>query len=149
MFVRLGAAGEILGEGWLHAPSRFGEALFLSLDNGRSLLLEEPRPSYFASDLRLPGEATPILLEVNRPLKLGAWWCYQSGYDDRAGPASTISVLDCVYDPSYPWVRLGLIVFLCGILGDLLQRRLPGRNARLQLGPQARPEPPPIASDQP
>lgn len=115
------ADGGALGEGWLHAPSAYGEPLFLALPDGRALMMEAPRPRRFASRLRVRegGVERPYELVVNRPLHAGGWVFYQTSYDERLGAASRTSVLEAVEDRSLPVVYVGIFLVLAGIAAHL------------------------------
>ncbi|MCQ2167847.1 MAG: cytochrome c biogenesis protein CcsA [Bacteroidales bacterium] len=64
----------------------------------------------------LSGEDTTIVTSVNAPARLGGWRIYQMGYDTQAGENSSYSVLQCVRDPLFPVIAIGLWMMIAGSL---------------------------------
>ena len=108
------ASGATVGSGWVHAPTPFGEALLTPLGGGAAVLMQPHRAKVYRSYVRIGGE--PLLIEVNRPLRLHGWWIYQTSFDDDQGPASVRSQLELVKDPGLPGVYLGSFLLIAGIL---------------------------------
>ena len=92
------------------------------------ILLEPPRARQYRSFLAVeqPGEQkkSTLVLEVNKPLKLAGWRLYQSGYDEKAGRDSEVSVIEAVRDPWLPVVYAGIFMLIAGSLRLLSQRSL-------------------------
>ena len=79
-------------------------------------------PKRFASDVTVytgDGQATPAVIEVNKPLKINGWKIYQYGYDDERGVESEISIFSLVRDPWLPLVYTGIFMMLAGALALL------------------------------
>lgn len=122
------ASGADVGSGWVHAPTPYGEALLTPLGGGAAVLMQPHRAKVYRSYVRIGGE--PLLIEVNRPLRVDGWWIYQTGFDDDQGPASVRSQLELVKDPGLPGVYLGSFLIIAGVLLWLLtmarqERRTP------------------------
>ena len=56
----------------------------------------------------LDGQVVEATVSVNAPARLGHWRIYQQGYDVAAGEQTSYSVLQCVKDPLYPLIAIGL-----------------------------------------
>jgi hypothetical protein len=111
-------AGQPPVVGWVTTGSPERPREFVWLPDGRALTLQDPAPRSYRSvlTLALPGHpASRERLEVNRPLRVGGWWLYQSAYELRPGHPS-ITIIQAVKDPLLPAVYLGLIAMLLGTL---------------------------------
>jgi cytochrome c biogenesis protein ResB len=85
-----------------------------------------PEPRRFASDVEVTladGRKVRGVTEVNHPLAAGGWRVYQSGYDTKAGPASTYSVLELVRDPWQGPVYAGFAMIAAGALAMIWKGR--------------------------
>jgi cytochrome c biogenesis protein ResB len=74
-------------------------------------------PKRFVSDVEVlteKGKRIQALIEVNKPLKTGAWTIYQYSYDMDAGKRSKYSIFKIVYDPWLPLVYAGIILLAAG-----------------------------------
>jgi hypothetical protein len=106
--------------GWVSSGGKipfFASALLLG--EHRALVMTEPEPRRFASDITvIPRDGTPIdaILEVNKPVAVGHWMIYQYGYDTAAGKASSYSQMELVYDPWLLPVRIGMGLMAAGAL---------------------------------
>ncbi|MHB9130847.1 MAG: cytochrome c biogenesis protein ResB [Armatimonadota bacterium] len=105
-------------EGWAYYYDYKG---FLGVDDKHFVGLMYPKgqmPKAYRSYLTvtLPGQSPKdTVLEVNKPVKLGKWWLYQSSYQE--GMMGMVSVIEAVSDPALPLVYIGLV---CMILGSFL-----------------------------
>ncbi|MDR2678224.1 MAG: cytochrome c biogenesis protein ResB [Zoogloeaceae bacterium] len=89
----------------------------LILDEGHALVMTEPEPKRFASDITIiPRGGTPIdaILEVNQPVTVGDWMIYQYSYDSTAGKMSSYSQIELVYDPWLLPARIGMALMAVG-----------------------------------
>ncbi len=112
----------VIAEGWLHAPTQWGEALLLDLGHSRLLGLREPRVRRFAADVQVlhpDGSREPVELAVNQPLRISGWWLYLLSYDELAGAASRTVVLEAVEDRTLPGIYLGIALIALAMLGVL------------------------------
>lgn len=108
-------SGKLLSEGWV-SGSR-GIQYPETLDLGEfSIVILDPKPSLFASDLVLfsNGKELSNTILVNKPLRFQGWTIYQSSYDSAKGKYSEISVLDIVKDPWLPVVFIGALFMMAG-----------------------------------
>lgn len=62
------------------------------------------------------GTNSDVIIQVNKPAKLGQYLVYQQSYDIDKGKYSNISVLNIVKDPWMPVVYLGIFMLLAGIV---------------------------------
>jgi hypothetical protein len=89
------------------------------LDEDHALVMTEPEPRRFASDITVipkGGAAVDAILEVNKPVTLGDWMIYQYGYDTAAGKMSSHSQMELVYDPWLLPARVGMGLMMAGAL---------------------------------
>lgn len=85
----------------------------VTLDATHILVMTEPEPKRFASDITVltkDGVARNAVLEVNKPVRAGDWMVYQYGYDTQAGKMSAYSAMELVHDvwltPAYAGILL-------------------------------------------
>jgi cytochrome c biogenesis factor len=78
------------------------------------------KPKRYASDIEInyPGgdRAVRTVIEVNHPLRLGEWNIYQYGFDRKAGPESTYTVVEMVRDRWLTPVYFGFALIALGAL---------------------------------
>jgi len=105
--------------GWISCGSFLVEGQPLELNQHRFLVMTEPEPKKYSSDIVIHdrnGETVPLTLEVNKPHKYKGWKLYQISYDDRWGKWSTVSILEGVRDPWLPVVYTGIFLLMAGAL---------------------------------
>jgi hypothetical protein len=103
--------------GWISTGSQERGPVHLMLDPHHYLILLEPEPERFSSDIVLfsPGnEKIETTLEVNKPYRYMGWKLYQLSYDDAMGRWSSLSVIEAVRDPWLPVVYAGVFMLLAG-----------------------------------
>lgn len=131
--------GETIGSGWLHAETEWGGELFLRLPDESVLLLARPKPRSFHSDITLTaaGRTRSARVGVNERVRVAGWSLYQLSYDEAAGDASRLSVLEAVRDPAYPFVALGAWLCIAGCIWSIASaaQSAPSRLSR----PEGRP----------
>lgn len=105
-------------EGWISCGSFRVMNQPMPLDNHNFLVMTNPEPEKFSSDIVIRGgvEALPLTLEVNKPFKYMGWKLYQLSYDERMGKWSQVSVIEAVRDPWLPIVYVGIFLLLAGAL---------------------------------
>jgi len=105
-------------EGWLSSGSFRVKSQPLPLDNHNFLVLTNPEPEKFSSDIVIEDgeEEFPLTLEVNKPYKHRGWKLYQLSYDERMGKWSKVSVIEAVRDPWLPIVYFGIFLLLAGAM---------------------------------
>lgn len=104
-------------EGWVCAGNQAQMYMALPLTARYSLVMTAPEPRSFTSDIEVytqDGKARKALLEVNKPLRIGAWTIYQYGYDNNAGRLSAYSSFELVYDPWLVPVYIGILFMMLG-----------------------------------
>jgi hypothetical protein len=104
-------------KGWISCGSFMMNFKLLNLDSTYSLAMATPEVKRYNSQVEystLNGEKGKIELEVNKPVKVGNWKIYQSGYDQSMGKYSQTSIVEMVNDPWLPIVYLGIFMMLAG-----------------------------------
>jgi len=113
-------------QGWVSSGSRYLPVAALTLDDDHLLVMSQPEPKSFTSKIKVytqDGQEGETVLEVNKPLRVGGWMIYQSGYDNMAGRMSTYSSFDLVYDPWLYPAYIGMILWSLGSLGLIYRGR--------------------------
>ncbi len=103
--------------GWVSCGSFMFPYVSLPLSDSVSLVMPEPEPKRFASEVTVytkEGERTDALIEVNKPLSIGGWKIYQLSYDETKGKWSRTSIFELVKDPWLPVVYAGILMMLLG-----------------------------------
>jgi cytochrome c biogenesis protein ResB len=102
--------------GWISSESMMFEPVYLDLGRSKFMILTEPEPRKFASQVVFKGSSgeETIQLEVNKPHRMEGWKLYQISYDTQMGKYSTTSVLEAVKDPWLPVVYAGVLLLLIG-----------------------------------
>lgn len=106
--------------GWVSRGSFLFADRSLALGDGLELGMDAMQPRKFASTVDIldaRGKSRRCEISVNHPARVGAWRIYQNDYDTQMGRWSTVSGLQCVRDPWYPFVRVGLwLVILSSVV---------------------------------
>ncbi len=116
--VLVSARNEVSGvsrRGWVSCGSHVFGSSSLDLGEGSAVVMPYPQARRYTSEVgisRKDGEEREYVIEVNHPVRIGAWRIYQSGYDTDTGRWSTVSILECVRDPWFPVVRISLWMIL-------------------------------------
>ncbi|MDR2725327.1 MAG: cytochrome c biogenesis protein ResB [Candidatus Adiutrix sp.] len=113
-------------QGWVTSGNRLLPPAPLVLDEGTVLVMSQPEPRRFASNIKVftqDGREAEAVLEVNKPLRVGDWLIYQHGYDNQAGRMSSYSSFELVYDPWLYAAYAGLALWALGALGLICQGR--------------------------
>lgn len=112
-------------EGWISSGSPFLLYKVLNLSEKLSLVMTQPEPKKFLSDITVytqpanekeQGKTIHHKLEVNKPLRIGDWNIYQYSYDTKAGKLSKYSSFELVYDPWVYYVYTGMALLGCGCI---------------------------------
>lgn len=107
----------VAAEGWVCAGNQAQMYMALPLTAQYTLVMTAAEPRSFTSDIEVysqDGKARKARLEVNKPLRIGAWTIYQYGYDNNAGRLSSYSSFELVYDPWLIPVYIGIILMMLG-----------------------------------
>ncbi|MDL2208326.1 hypothetical protein LJB97_01750 [Parabacteroides sp. OttesenSCG-928-O15] len=108
--------GEI-SRGWISCGNRAQLYMTLPLTNEYMLVMTQPEPKRFVSDINIyteDGTEAHALLAVNKPHRAGHWMLYQYGYDYEAGKLSSYTSIELVYDPWVVPVYIGIILLAAG-----------------------------------
>jgi hypothetical protein len=112
-------AGTELAQGWVTAGSYAMPAEVLPISPELSIAMVQSRPKKFSSDIRMYSsmdEYEDFHIEVNKPVTIGGWKIYQTGYDEPKGRWSEKSIIELVRDPWLPVVYIGIFMILIGTL---------------------------------
>lgn len=113
--LRIESGGEV-AESWLSSGGPKVRPLFVQIGNYFVVMLEG-QPKAFSSDVTMiatDGERKQGRLEVNKPVDFKGWKLYQSGYDEKAGRWSTLSLVEAIRDPWLPAVYVGFFMIMAG-----------------------------------
>ena len=106
-------------EGWVSDGSFGIPASILKLNNELSIAMTQFRPKKYNSDIRIYHDMDnyeDFHIEVNKPATIQGWKIYQTGYDEKMGRWSEISIIELVRDPWLPIVYIGIFMILLGTL---------------------------------
>jgi len=106
-------------EGWISCGSFLFNPVSLALPDGRELYMPRPMPKKYESKILAvdaTGREYEFEIAVNHPAHIGKWRIYQADYDATRERWSTLSVFQCVYDPWYPIIQIGLWLILASAL---------------------------------
>lgn len=106
---------------WICCGKELVPYRLMHLPNNQALVMLAPEVETYTSLVRVKqgDEQFEQEILVNKPLHLGAWSVYQSGFDDKQGAASSFSIFQLTYDPWRPLVQLGFAMLALGALGLL------------------------------
>ncbi|MBT3303207.1 MAG: hypothetical protein HOD63_08750 [Bacteroidetes bacterium] len=106
-------------QGWVTYGNFMARPKYLYLDADYALAMVQPKPEKYSSDLTIytdDNEFEDHKLEVNKPIRVNGWVLYQTGYDDRFGKWSDVSIIELVRDPWIKVVYIGIFMVLFGAL---------------------------------
>ncbi len=118
--VRVKAVNMVSGEerdGWVFRGNAAQAFEGLEIESGRMIVMDRPEPKGFASEVEVEGMGNVVksgVVEVNKPMRIGAWQIYQYGYDTGAGKMSQYSIFNVVYDPWMWAVYVGAALLMAG-----------------------------------
>lgn len=105
--------------GWVSAGSHLFPYRSLPLTDSLSLVMAEPEPKQYSSDVYLyaeNGDVDSAIIRVNSPLKYRDWYIYQLNYDRAKGRWSTMSEFELVRDRWLWGVYLGIGMLILGAI---------------------------------
>ena len=105
--------------GWLTSGSFIVPNKFMHLSDRWAIAMRVPAPMEYSSEIRFftsMKEYEDITIKVNKPAKINGWTLYQTGYDERMGKWSQVSIVEIVKDPWLPVVYVGIFMMLLGSL---------------------------------
>jgi hypothetical protein len=104
-------------DGWVTCGSFLITHEFLMLNDEYSVAMTIPLAKKYSSEIRVFNNVedfTDIVVEVNKPKKIHGWNIYQSGYNEKMGKWSNMSIVELVRDPWLPVVYTGIFMMLAG-----------------------------------
>ncbi|MDZ7743041.1 MAG: cytochrome c biogenesis protein ResB [Bacteroidota bacterium] len=108
-----------LKEGWVTSGSFLLPNKFLHLSERWAIAMRVPAPREYSSDIRFftsMKEYEDFTIKVNDPFRIHGWTIYQTGFDEKMGKWSQISIVEVVRDPWLPVVFGGIFMILLGSL---------------------------------
>ena len=84
-------------QGWISCGSASMMPEVLKCNDTLSIVMLYPEPKKFSSLIQVytkEGRNDTVTIEVNKPLKIMQWKVYQTGYDERLGKWSNISIVE-------------------------------------------------------
>ena len=105
--------------GWVSSGSFNSLMKPLALTSDIELVMTIPATREYSSDIRVfesMKEYQDYTIKVNEPLKVHGWTIYQTGYNEKMGKWSKISIIELVRDPWLPAVYIGIFMLLTGSL---------------------------------
>ncbi|MCF8236327.1 MAG: cytochrome c biogenesis protein ResB [Bacteroidales bacterium] len=106
-------------EGWVTNGSFMMSPKYLRLGDGHSVVMTVPRPKEYSSDFRFfrgMEDYEDVTIKVNKPATIDGWTFYQTGYNEKMGKWSQVSIVEIVKDPWLPVVYTGIFMILLGSL---------------------------------
>lgn len=120
-------------EGWASCGSHIFPGSTIPLPDGTALVMPQREAKKYLSlmELQEKGQKSEHEISVNHPASVGAWKIYQSAYDRTRGKWSTITVLECVKDSSYPIIHAAMwIIMAAGATMFIIGSRRKKENKR-------------------
>lgn len=105
--------------GWISSQNLQFPAKYLKLNDSLSAYFTIPQPKRFSSILKITNENNiekTILIEVNKPYKVGQWELYQTSYELEKGNWSTYSGIEAVKDNWLYAVYTGVFMIMAGAI---------------------------------
>ncbi len=116
------AINQINGEeisGWVCSGSFASPIETLALTPDIELAMTMPAAQEYSSDIRVfesMKKYKDYTIKVNEPMKVYGWTIYQTGYNEKMGKWSNMSIIELVRDPWLPAVYVGIFMLLAGSL---------------------------------
>jgi hypothetical protein len=110
-------ATDDIRSGWITCGNSFTQYESLKIDEAYSLVMLNPEPKEFSSDVVVYTESIgeeSLTIEVNEPYSVDGWKIYQTGYDEKMGRDSNISIVEVVKDPWILYVYIGIFMVIAG-----------------------------------
>lgn len=120
------SSGQV-SKGWISCGNYISPQIILRLDKSVSIAMEMPRPKKYCSEISIYSKEKPIIetsIEVNKPFSFEGWKIYQTGFDEKMGKWSNLSVIQLVRDPWLSFIYTGFFMLMAGA-GFVIWR---GRN---------------------
>ncbi|OFY36285.1 MAG: hypothetical protein A2275_11490 [Bacteroidetes bacterium RIFOXYA12_FULL_35_11] len=103
--------------GWISIGSYKETPVLLPVNNNSSFAMTVPSPKKYHSILKLytpDQKINKIDIEVNKPFFHKGWYLYQTGYDEKQGRWSNLSIIEAVKDPWLYVVYTGIYMLIAG-----------------------------------
>jgi len=108
---------EKIRDAWISCGSFMYPSTFFEIDSNYTLVMLEPEPKLFKSDIKIihkNSKTESFVLEVNQPVNIMGWDIYQTDYNKEMGKWSDYSVIEMVKDPWLNFVYLGIFMMMFG-----------------------------------
>ncbi len=103
--------------GWLSCGNSFYPYESLKINSKYSLVMLRPEPKEYSSEVIVYTEemgSDTLTIEVNEPYAVEGWKIYQTGFDEKMGRDSKISIVEVVRDPWLVFVYIGIFMVIAG-----------------------------------
>lgn len=113
----------IIDSGWVSCGNEFMPAKKLEFSKENSLMMANPEPSLFESDIKVykkSGETFSSKISVNNPLGIGFYKIYQTSYEKTAQGYQSIFTI--IYEPWLIFIYLGSFLMIGGALYLIFSR---------------------------
>lgn len=104
---------------WVSSGSFNSPIKTLALTSDIELVMTIPKAQEYSSNIRVfesMEKYKDYTIKVNEPMKIQGWTIYQTGYNEKMGKWSNISIIELVRDPWLPAVYVGIFMLLAGSL---------------------------------
>jgi len=106
-------------KGWISSGSFNSPLITLPLTADIELVMTLPTAREYSSDIRVfesMEKYKDYTIKVNEPMKIQGWTIYQTGFNEKMGKWSNLSIIELVRDPWLPVVYVGIFMLLAGSL---------------------------------
>jgi len=116
-YIEASNAKGVKSKGWISCGNSFSSTMLLQLDKSYYLAMAKPLPKRYSSTLTIYTKDNKIVdttIWVNKPFTVSGWKLYQTGFDEKMGKWSNISIVTLVRDPWLPVIYGGFFMLILG-----------------------------------
>lgn len=106
-----------LKQKWISCGSIMTPIESLLLTKEKAIVMTKPEVKTYISDVSIFRNKSLVeeaKILVNKPLSFGKWKIYQTGFDEKKGKFSEVSIVELVSDSWLPFVYFGAFLMLIG-----------------------------------
>ncbi len=107
--------GATIDSGWVSSANEFMPPVGIEFGENYSLIMTEPEPSIFESDIKVfekGGKIEDTKITVNNPHTIGKYKIYQTSYEKS--PTGYVSILTVIYEPWLIYSYIGSLMMILG-----------------------------------
>ena len=124
--------GKLIQKRWVSYGNTMTPVQSLLLTKEKAIVMTKPEVKTYTSDVSIfihDKLVKKAKILVNKPLSFGKWKIYQTGYDEKKGKLSKVSIVELVSDTWIKYVYLGCFLMLIGTFfmikqGTLISKKL-------------------------